>query len=304
VGNFSLAFSAPTGGSISLTQYTATTTTQDNTNDPFTPQTISVLVTPTGGYGRQLDLTCQVADSNGHGVTDPSCRVNPANPLAAPNLGVAVTLSASAQAAVGAYTVNLVAVDDTLKTLQQVTTNPLTVNVVGVTGTLSLAQTGTGTASAIFNTAGATSTSLTTFACSIIKPPPVAGKIACSGPSSQSVTGSATTVPIMLTLSGGSNAVSSSGGLSAASFMGLPVLALLGWVGCRRSRRRNFFRIVGLVLLAIGLSYLTACGGSFTRPTPPATQGVTPGSYLVQVTATGNDNKTYYAVIPLVVNGN
>jgi hypothetical protein len=263
-----------------------------------------VLVTPTAGYGHQLDFTCQVADSTGHGVTDPSCNVSPANPLAAPNLKVAVTLSASAQAPVGAYTANLVAVDNALTTLQQVTTNPLTVNVVGVTGTLTLAQTGTGTASAIFNTAGASSTSLTTFSCSV-KPAPVAGKVSCTGPSGgQPVTGAATTVPITLTLSSGSSAAISSGGLSAASFVGLPVLALLGWLGCRRSRRRNFFRIVGLLLLGIGLSCVTACGGSFTRPTPPTNQGMTPGSYLVQVTATGNDNKPYYAVVPLVVNGN
>jgi hypothetical protein len=178
--------------------------------------------------------------------------------------------------------------------------------VVGVTGTLTLAQTGTGTASAVFNTAGATSTSLTAFACSQIIPAPKAGKITCTGPSGgQPVTGVATTVPITLALSVGSTAAISSGGLSAASFIGLPVLALLGWVGCRRSRRRNFFRIVGLLLLAIGLSYVTACGGgSFTRPTPPVNQGVTPGTYLIQVTATGDDHKTYIAVIPLVVNGN
>jgi hypothetical protein len=74
-------------------------------------------------------------------------------------------------------------------------------------------------------------------------------------------------------------------------------------LGSRRSPRRNFFRIVGLLLLGLGLSCLTACGGSFSRPTPPTTTGVTPGSYLVQVIATDGTN-TYYAVVPLVVNGN
>jgi hypothetical protein len=157
----------------------------------------------------------------------------------------------------------------------------------------------------VFDTAAVKTGTLTTFSCGTIVPTPTAGHVACTGPSGGSnITAGSTTAGVTITLSSATAMnTQKSNGLYEASFLGIPILALVGWFASRRSPRRNFFRIVGLLLLALGLSYVTACGGSFTRPTPPPATGVTPGSYLVQVKASDGTN-SYYAIVPLVVNGN
>jgi hypothetical protein len=95
----------------------------------------------------------------------------------------------------------------------------------------------------------------------------------------------------------------------AGLFLGIPLFALMGWVGSRKLPRKNFFRFIGLILMIVIASYAaTGCGGSFTKPTTVTTNNSFPaGNYLVQVVATDNSKPTpnkYYAVVPLTVNSN
>jgi hypothetical protein len=80
----------------------------------------------------------------------------------------------------------------------------------------------------------------------------------------------------------------------------------MGWVGSRKSSRKNFFRFIGLILLIVAASYAaTGCGGSFTRPTSSVPTGFSlgAGNYYVQVIATDqNGVSQYYAVVPMTVN--
>jgi hypothetical protein len=92
--------------------------------------------------------------------------------------------------------------------------------------------------------------------------------------------------------------------MSMAAFLGVPLLALMGWVGSRKSPRRNFFRFLGLILLLVGVSYASGCGGSFTSTSTPTTSGINAGNYLVQVVGTDQNGIPYYAVIPLDVSQN
>jgi hypothetical protein len=88
-----------------------------------------------------------------------------------------------------------------------------------------------------------------------------------------------------------------------AAFLGLPLFVLVGWVGGRKSSRKNLFRFLGLILVIVGLSFATGCQQGFTPPVaPPASTGFTTGNYLVQVVATDQNGVKYYAVIPVIVN--
>jgi hypothetical protein len=94
-----------------------------------------------------------------------------------------------------------------------------------------------------------------------------------------------------------------------AAFLGIPLLALVGWFGSRKSQRRNLFRFIGLILLLVGASYAASgCGGSFTQTGgEPSTGGLGQGNYLVEVIAYDGAKQTgnpYYAVVPLTVNPN
>jgi hypothetical protein len=93
-----------------------------------------------------------------------------------------------------------------------------------------------------------------------------------------------------------------SSAITLAAFLGVPFLALMGWVGSRKSPRRNFFRFLGLILLMVGLSYATGCGAGFTPPAQPPGSAINAGSYYVQVVAMDQNGVQYYAVVPLTVN--
>jgi hypothetical protein len=135
------------------------------------------------------------------------------------------------------------------------------------------------------------------------------GLFKCTGPST-GVTLPFTSVPITITPTGVTVAqLQKSTSISMAAFLWVPLFALLTWFGSRKSPRRNFFRFLGLILLALGLSYSTGCGGSYSlTPSPTTGTGAAlPGTYLVQVIAFDGPNQTgnkYYAVVSVVVNSN
>jgi hypothetical protein len=325
VENFSVIFSASAlSGPVLLTQgyYTGTSTTQ-NGNDPFNPTTITATVKTAGGFTDPLKFICTVTSISGSSpvpVTDPSCSVSPANMQNAANGTLTYTVTASPQAQVGAYTVSLTGLDTNVATLTQITPAAVTVDVVGVSTGLTLAPGATGTTQAAFNTAtpasGKAPTSLGNFACGnivqFLNGAPVestlqssAGLLTCTGPSSAPVTaGGSTTVNVSITVTPVKTAqLERTSSITFAAFLGAPLLALMGWFGSRKSPRRNFFRFLGMILLIVGLSYATGCGGNgFTPPTTTSVTSNLNGSYYVQVVATDQNGAPYYAAVPLTVN--
>ncbi len=319
VQDFSIAYTAPVAGTpVLLTQGFS------NTTDPLSPQKITVALATAGTFSDQLNLTCTVTNTaTGTPVTDPSCSASPAYfiPTTATSgiynpATTTVTMNASTTAAVGSYTVVITALDSKISTLAQTTATPVTVYVVGVSTALSLAPGASGNANALFDTAtpasGVAPTKLSGFACGSIVPfvngvpgSPLTnnGLLSCTGPGSVPVTaGGSTLVEIAVSPVEKTAQLERSSTTTLAAFLGLPLLVLMGWVGSRKSQRRNFFRFLGLILLIVGLSYATGCGAGFTPPKTPPGSALPAGSYYVQVVATDQNNVRYFAVVPLTVN--
>ena len=326
VQNFAVANSVtstlnptPTTGPVNLTQGYSTATSSAAGTDPFNPTAVQLVVTSTGGFTDTLDLQCVVTNSsNGAVVADPTCTLASTMPGAT---GTALTyqVAASPSAAIGAYTVTVTATDQANPSLFQVIT--LTVNVVGIGNTLSLAQGASGQENVSFNTASAPAgDTLVSFACDSVAvlntatgtttqlPPSQWGGLTCTSPkSSVPVTGNSTSAVIIVWTAGTTSAqLRQSGTMSLAAFLGLPILVLMGWVGSRKSPRRNLLRFLGLILLIVGVSYVSGCGGSFHSSVTSSSRGIPVGNYLVQVVATDNQTPAnqFYAVVPLDVSGN
>ncbi len=327
VQNFAVAFTAPTSGTaVLLTQGFS------NATDPYNPAPgtitpITVTMTPSGGLTDPLSFTCSVTTltaipsaqlAANQPVTDPSCSLNPPSFTPTPTSGatpITVTVSASPTAPVGSYLVVITGSDTNVTTLSQATTS-LTVNVAGVATALTVAPGVTGTVDVQFSTAtGNSSDTLKTFACGNVeaivsglpsgKPFASTGYLTCTGPSGGvALTVPSTSVQIAITPTAGVTAqLRRSGTMSLAAFLGLPLFALLGWAGTRKSPRRNFFRFLGLVLLMIGTSYaVSGCGNPPAAAGAAPTSVLKPGSYDVQVIATDQNGAQYYAVVPLTVN--
>jgi len=160
----------------------------------------------------------------------------------------------------------------------------------------------------VFNTAtppsGTAPTTFVSIACTIISPVPTSGGVTCSTTDALplQVTGLLTTVPITITPSGSVAQLNRTSTIYAAAFLGLPLFALVGWFGSRKSPRKNLFRFLGMIVLLVGLSFTSGCaGGGFTQPPTPTANGIGPGTYVVQVVATDQAGQKYYAVIPLVI---
>jgi hypothetical protein len=300
-----------TTGPVTLTQGYATATSSAAGTDPFNATNVQLVVTSTGGFIDSLDLGCVVTNASKAVVTDPSCTIA-ATESGATGTALTYQVSASASAPIGVYTVSMTAIDSANPTLVKVT--PLTISVVGVANILSLAQGASGTENATFNTTNAPAgANLVSFSCGTVwnltaKTQLSASQIAglkCTGPASVAITGSTTLVAITISTASPTTALlRETSTISLAAFLGVPLFALLGWVGSRRSPRKNFFRFLGLILLLVGVSYASGCGGSFTSTSKSTNTGIAPGSYLVQVVATDQNGNTYYAAVPLDVSAN
>jgi hypothetical protein len=331
VQNFSIANavssslgSITTTGPVTLTQGYSTATNSSAGTDPFNPTTVKVVVTSTGAFSDQLNVNCVVTNSTHAVVTDPSCTMSTtATPPSSTTLsGVngtssIYTLSASAAAPIGAYTVTLTAADGSTSALSNAAA-PLTVFVIGVANPLSLARGASGQENVSFNTFSAPQAdTLTAIACGMVVP--IVNGTAGSPLSSPGVTctsqipsggvpvisGGVTTVAVSISTAGATTAqLQRSNTISMAAFLGVPLLALMGWVGSRKSPRKNFFRFLGLILLLVGASYATGCGGSFTSKSTSTSTGIPAGNYLVQVVATDQNGNSYYGAIPLDVSSN
>jgi hypothetical protein len=326
VQNFSIANSVTsvlnptaTPGPVTLTQGYLTATSSSSGSDPFNPTKVTAVVTSAGGFTDMLQVTCQVTNAVHAVVTDPSCTLSTTTtPPTTTTLSGAngtqliYTLSASASAPVGAYAVALVATDQTTPALTQ-PAGLLTVYVDGVANTLSLAQGASGTEGATFNTSAApASSTFVSFTCGSVwsestkalVPTSQLSGLKCTGPQNVAITGGSTSVPITISTGTTTAQLERSSAISMAAFLGIPLFALMGWVGSRKSSRKNFFRFLGLILLLVGVSYGSGCGGSFTTTAKTTTTGLAAGNYLVQVIGTDQNGNTYYSVVPLDVSSN
>jgi hypothetical protein len=222
-------------------------------------------------------------------------------------------ISATSAAPGGSYTVMLTVSDPAFPAGIQTQSFPL--YIIAPSSSLSLAQSASATEGITFNTASAAaSASLlgTSISCPYAwdtvnkKTYDNAGQkyITCSAPDTP-VTGATTAVALKITAAAGptttAQALRPSGAIYAATLLGVPFLAILCWFGSKNSPRRNLFRFLSMIVLLLGLSYATGCGGGFTPPPPPPVTGIPPGNYLVQVVAKDGAGKSYYAEVPLAV---
>jgi hypothetical protein len=321
VQSFSVAFNSP-ANSLILTQGYSNVTT------PFGQPPVTVGVTSSIGYSHALQVSCTVSPVAVQSVSNPSypsCSPESATMSGASGQTISFTVSASTTAPIGSYNVTFSAFDPAAPGDTQIATLPLFVQVLSSPVIVVEGAGTTITASALFNTAAATSqTTLTSFACNLIwdQSTTVDKAFSCldaknnpfvtiTGPTGGvTVTPPSQLIELTATFSATATmaAVEKSSTIYAAAFLGIPLFALVGWFGSRKSPRRNFFRFLGLILLFAGISYATGCGGNgFVRPSSPtSTGGLTHGNYLVQVVAYDQNDtgktKPYYAVVPLVVN--
>jgi hypothetical protein len=317
-GNFALSGSGAGSQTVQNFAVSAGTTSTSifvtqgysNTSDPFfnvapATQTISATLSRLDGFADTLTATCLVG-TPANVVTDPSCTPPTTGTagLSLPNFVV----SASSTAAVGAYPLTLGAKDTGFGLAQ--TASPITVYVLSVNSTLSLTNGASGSENVIFNTGAPTAAgaTLSTFACTQIFDgkaivPQSSPLLKCSATPTP-VSGPSTNVVVTMTAGTVKTAqIARSSTIYAALVLGVPLFALLGIFGAAKWDRKIFIRILSLVVLLVGLSYATGCGGGFTPPPVPVTPGLPNGSYLVQVVATDGNQNNYYATVPLVITG-
>lgn len=314
---------ASTTGNISsnkngvyLTQGYSTTLSAGSQNNyaVFEAATITAPITTSSGYNPTMTASCQIfagTDTTQAPLTDPACTPATASQSITVTTNAAAPafeIAASQKAPTGTFTVVLTVADPNFTTGVQKQTFPLYV-IAPVTTTLNVTIGSSATQNVGFDT---TSTSLT-FSCPYLwsvdqqkmldnTKGDLLTCVLSSGTSVQVNGGIAqagiTFTPVVKTAS---NAQTTST-LYAASFLSIPFLAILTWFGSRKSERRNLFRFLGLVVLLVGLSCLTACGGSFTttlqNPTPA---GELSGNYLVQVQTQDGAGNSFYAVLPMQV---
>jgi large repetitive protein len=306
----------PQAGSVSvptaiyLTPGYGTTQNGSVKADPWGAVTIaSAYALSTGFTSPDITITCSVYAGTPPDLTkpplqDPTCATLQQTPG---QWQFAVNAS---EAATGLYTVYFTTYDRRYNNQNLVLPQSVLLYVVGRSSTLSLGAGSQGTQNLNFNTALAGGgDSISTFGCGQIVDSagavlPNTNLISCSGAAGQSVSGPSSSLSVTISTSPSKSALvaSSSPTTYAAVVFGIPVLALLGWFGSRKSPRRSLYRFFSLMVLLFGLSYATGCGGSFHTSAPPVPNGIQPGSYQVQVIATGTSGKNYYAVVPLQVN--
>ena len=279
-----------------------------NSTDPFNSATIAATVVTAGSFTDTLNFTCSVVNpATNAAVTDPSCAITPVTSESGSG-GVyqklTITLTASANAATGAYSVSVQAKDQTTVTFPALTSQPISVYVLPVSGTLDLAAGASGTANPVFNTATAPAgASLVSFSCPTIlsvKGTAATFAASCSGATTP-VTGAATSVAITISFPSATAALAHPSMTMYAAAFATPFFAVIAWLGSRKSSRRNFFRFLGMVLVMVGVASLNGCGGSYSGPGVTHNKTITPGAYYVEVIAKDANGNSYYTVVAMVI---
>ena len=285
---------------------------------------VSTATSGPGVFADTLAYTCAVTNSSGAAVTDPSCA--PASSSAIPGGTVSYTLtSASSSTTPGQYNLTVTATDPKAPTLTYSITKP--VSIVNTTQQQSFTFSGIIAQTAQINFATpAAGISLSNFWCPQIKqtagsPPSgvtanpfpnqssftaTPAYLTCSGTTTTTTAG---TTPIAIQITPIASTATAqnrqAGGVYLAMVFGSPVLILLGWCGRNRARK-NFFRMMTVLVLAWGALTISGCGGGYHvsqngQSSPPTKLPV--GSYQVLVEAQDStQTNTVYAIVTLSVN--
>jgi hypothetical protein len=305
------ALALMTSGPITITQgYT-------NSTDPFAKESITATASSIANFSGTLALTCNVvAVSVPSGAVLPQCTLsNTSLPIPTGNT-VNVTINAgsgSSAASPGAYTVSITGVDAT--TGLSHTTSPIPFNIQFEAAPLTIvsgATTGNTTTAEFVLPANV---GITGFQCASVTGPtlassvaPVALSIGCAfNPASVAPSGSAQTASVTITISTGGattaklNDTSNRTTIVVAGVLGIPILALFGFMPGGKTSRKIFLRYLGIVFALVVLLQGVGCGGgSFTAPKSVSGQ-TPPGAYTILVQGTGTDGQTYQAVIQVNV---
>lgn len=301
VQDFSLAL--PSAGQINVSQGFSTAT------DPVASTAMTVTASSSFGFatasGKALILTCTFTPLTG-APTCPatSLPVTPSNPQTPIPLVIDAT-----NATQGAYTLVVTAQDPTTG-LTRSTTVTFTVNVSFFTSPpLSVSSGGTVDTMLSFIVPAGVTIPLNCNS-AIISPgtPPVSTEtipISCTpSPTSVGTAGSGTvqSVPVTVTINTGSASshLMTQTGVFTAGLLGVPILALIGYLSYGRRHGRSFFRFLGVISIFAFVLQVIGCGGNFNR-TATVTNTTPAGTYYLLVQGEGSDHQHYQAVIQVNV---
>jgi hypothetical protein len=286
-------------------------------NDPFTPQvtasgqsSITVTAVPISGFTARLGLTCAIDPMI---VGSPKCTLGSATfPITSNAVQQPVTIvidASSASTTPGQYSVSVTGTDPVTGLSRSTAPFTVIVRQVGMLALGSGTSTGVGAADFVLPP----NVGISNFTCPLLAGPtltstvnPAALFISCSSFSPTSVPPSATgqTATVMVTVNTNVNntaQLTEHTGLFAAGLVGIPVLALIGFLRGGKSTRKSFFRILGIFAVFVALLQGIGCGGSFSRPPNPTGNQTPVGVYYLLIQSTGTDAATYEAVLQVVV---
>ncbi|MGC2503405.1 MAG: Ig-like domain repeat protein [Silvibacterium sp.] len=302
----------------SATSSVAVTQGYTSSSDPFSPQSITVSATPIASFAGSLALTCNVVPvSAPTGAVAPLCTVGSATlPITtgAVQQPVAVTIDAGSGttpvASPGIYSVSLIGTDSATGLTHA--TASFVVNVRYKAAAITLVSGAvTGNSSTVDFTLPA-GVGISAFQCASVTGPtlassvaPVALSIGCAfSPASAASSTAIQTASVTVTINTGGTTTArleDHTNVYVAGLLGIPILALLGYVPGGKSSRKILLRFLGIAFVLVTMLQTIGCGGgAFTKP--PSVNGLTPpGSYNVLVQGTGSDNQMYEAVVQVNV---
>ena len=309
VQNFTLAL--PPAGTVTVTQGFT------NATDPVLPQAVNVTAASISGFataqGMPLNLTCTFTPlAAPAGATMPVCPMTQLAVSASAGAQTAAPITIDAKSATpGSYLLVVTGTDPTTG-LAQMTTLSYIVNVSFFT-TSPLNVASGSTTDTTFNftlPAGVEIPINCNYAIitpSTIPVPTSTIPIVCSLSSTTIGTTTSTSpqsIPLTVTVNtgGAMTQLSMQTNVYFAGLLGIPVLALIGFVSRGKRPSRTFFRFLGAIFILATILQSIGCGGSFNRTTTQ-TNTTPAGVYylLVQGPGTTNAKQPYQAVIQVNV---
>jgi hypothetical protein len=305
VQDFGLSLSGPP--SVNGVPVVTVTQGSTNSNDLFSPVSISANPISISAYSGTLALTC-TSPSTGAPKCTPPASLSVAS--GGSQQGGSVDIDATS-ASPGSYTFTLTGTDSVTTLTHSLT---FTVVVRSLAAPLSLVSGATTGNTANVSFVLPAGVSLSSLECldvvgtgiSTQNVPPSAISVGCTfDPATIASAASLQTGTTVVTVS--TSGTTTTGSLDHHSnflFAGLfaiPIFALLGFGRRRNSIRSILLRLTVIFALAAAAYQVTGCGGSFERPA--VTNGQTPaGQYFLLIQGTGTPgNGTYQAVLELNV---
>ncbi len=254
----------------------------------------TITLTPAGGFTGAVSLSCTVSAAPAGAVSAPTCSAATASITGATAITAALTIQTTSSTTAGAYTLAITATNGgatVATTTIQLTVNAATVPAsFGLTGTaVTIASLGSSGTSTITVTPSGGFTGLVNLSCvEASAPTGAASDAACSfgSQSGVTVTGTSAVTATMTIITTSTSAAlrSTKPGMLIPAAAGIAIAGLLLWIPALRRYRTS---LMTLLLLAVGISMATGCGGSSHSVTTPP-----PGAGNYTFTVTGKDSAT------------